>query len=307
MPVREAPDGAPAAAAEPVDGELLQRLSVVIPTLNEADSIAHVLAGIPACVHEVIIVDGLSSDGTTDVAAAAWPGVKIVRQEVRGKGAAIRAGIEAASGEYVALMDGDGSTDPAYLPAFARVLADGADYAKGSRFLPGAGTDDMPFHRRVGNWLFVQLAQLLVGARFTDITYGYNAVRRDRCGAMALEIDGWAQEIVTNLRMARCGMRVKEVPAFEPRRFAGEAKLRTWSAGWSILRAMLAERRHPISGLEGNALPPTGSSAQPWMAVMAPGNGDVDPWSRQLSEETSASLTGGPNVLEVDEALNAAS
>ena len=225
-------------------------MSVVIPTLNEVDCITHVLARIPTSVREIIVVDGLSTDGTAEAAAAARPDVRVVHQQVRGKGAAIRAGIEEATGDYIVLMDGDGSTDPAYISAFARVLAGGADYAKASRFLPGSGTDDMPFHRHVGNWLFVQLARVLFGARFTDITYGYNAVRRDKRGAMALEIDGWAQEIVTNLRMVRYGMRVEEVPAFEPQRIAGVAKLQTWSAGWSILCAILAERRHPLPRLE---------------------------------------------------------
>jgi Glycosyl transferase family 2 len=265
------------------DEVLLRRVSVVIPTLNEADCIAHVLARIPTSVREVIVVDGLSTDGTADVAAAARLDVRVVHQQVRGKGAAIRAGVEAASGDYIVLMDGDGSTDPAYISAFARVLAGGADYAKASRFLPGAGTDDMPFHRRVGSWLFVQLARVLFGTHFTDITYGYNAVRRDKRGAMALEIDGWAQEIVTNIRMVRYGMRVEELPAFEPRRIAGVAKLQTWSAGWTILRAILAERRHPLAGLGASAQPSSFNSGRPSVAVTVHGSRDVDPWLRELS------------------------
>jgi glycosyltransferase involved in cell wall biosynthesis len=286
------------------DEALLQRVSVVIPTLNEVDSIASVLARIPDSVREIIVVDGLSSDGTADVAAAARADVRIVHQHARGKGAAIRAGIDEASGEYIVLMDGDGSTDPAYIAAFARVLADGADIAKGSRFLPGAGTDDMTFHRRIGNWGFVLLARILFGARFTDITYGYNAVRRDRRDAMALEIDGWAQEIVTNLRMVRYGMRVEEVPTFEPRRIAGVAKLRTWSAGWAILRAILAERRRPISGL-ANAQQPAWNPAQPWAVVKVHGSRELDPALRQLSDGTPGILALGLNGLEPDEAVNA--
>jgi hypothetical protein len=303
-----------------MDEALLRRVSIVIPTLNEGDSIARVLVGIPVSVREVIVVDGLSSDGTAEAATVARPGVRIVRQPVRGKGAAIRAGIEHASGEYVVLMDGDGSTDPAYISTFARVLADGADIAKGSRFLPGAGTDDMTFTRRVGNWFFVLLARVLFGARFTDITYGYNAVRRDRAGAMALEIDGWAQEIVTNLRMVRYGMRVEEVPTFEPRRTAGVAKLRTWSAGWSILRAILAERRRPLEELEAIMRPSVWNSGQPGVPVMVhasegpdrPGvpvmvqaREDPDPALRHLSDGTSDSLEPGLVVRDREESVNA--
>jgi hypothetical protein len=265
------------------DEALLRRVTVVIPTLNEVECIAQVLARIPTFVREIIVVDGLSTDGTAEAAAAARPDVRVVHQQIRGKGAAIRIGIEEAVGDYIVLLDGDGSTDPSYISSFARVLDDGADYAKGSRFLPGSGTDDMPFHRRLGNWLFVQAARILFGTRFTDITYGYNAVRRDKRWAMALEIDGWAQEIVTNIRMVRYGMRVEELPAFEPQRIAGVAKLQTWSAGWTILRAILAERRHPLAGLGASAQRSTGTSRNQPMAIKVHGSRDLDPWLRELS------------------------
>jgi glycosyltransferase involved in cell wall biosynthesis len=278
------------ATVHTIDEALLRRVSVVIPTLNEAESIGLVLAGIPTSVREIIVVDGLSSDGTPDVAAATRADVRIVRQTIKGKGAAIRAGMDAAVGEYVLLMDGDGSTDPAYIPVFARALADGADIAKGSRFLPGGGTDDMTFHRRLGNWGFVVLARILFGARFTDITYGYNAVRRDRRAAMALEIDGWAQEIVTNLRMVRYGLRVDEIPTFEPRRTAGVAKLRTWSAGWAILKAILAERGRPLLGREAETDWSDGAPGQAWTTVKVHGIGEVDPDLVQLGD-------AGPSII----------
>lgn len=259
---------------EPTESALLGRVTVVIPTLNEAECIREVLLAIPPTVGEVIVVDGLSSDGTGAAALAARPDVRLMHQTVPGKGAAIRLGVEAASGDYIVFMDGDGSTDASHIAAFARTLAGGADYVKASRFLPGSGTDDMPLHRRVGNWFFVVLAKVLFGTRFTDITYGFNAVKRDHAAGMALEIDGWAQEIVTNIRMFRRGLRVQEIPAFEPRRIAGEAKLQTWSAGWDILGAMLAERRRPLAppgqprveGHGGEAL--RQRSARPLVPVM---------------------------------------
>jgi glycosyl transferase family 2 len=269
---------------------LLRRVSVVIPTLNEVESITHVVAAIPAAVREIIVVDGLSTDGTANAALAARPDVRVVHQQAPGKGAAIRAGVHAASGDYIVLMDGDGSTDPAYIATFARVLAGGADYAKASRFLPGAGTDDMPFHRRVGNWLFVQLSRILFGTGFTDITYGYNAVRRDHLEAMALEIDGWAQEIVTNLRMVRYGMRVEEIAAFERRRIGGAAKLRTWSAGWAILCAIVAERGRSLPPLQGISLSSLGASSRAPVPVMADGRGEAEAWLQQVSDETEAQI-----------------
>ncbi len=217
-------------------------VSVVIPALNEAASLPHVLPRIPAGVHEVILVDGASTDGTIEVARRIRPDIHVVRQERPGKGAALRAGFEAASGDIVVHLDADGSTDPAEIPAFVDCLLSGADFAKGSRFAPGGRTDDITPLRRLGNWGFVVLANTLFGSRFSDITYGYNAVWRRHLPLLAPEIDGWAHEIVANIRAFRRGLRVVEVASCEAPRVAGEAKLHTFSAGWTILNAIIHER-----------------------------------------------------------------
>lgn len=221
-------------------------VSVVIPALNEAGSLPHVLPRIPAGVHEVIIVDGASTDGTIEVARRLMPNVRIVRQERPGKGAALRAGFEAATGDIVVHLDADGSTDPAEIPSFVETLINGADYAKGSRFARGGSSDDITPLRRIGNWGFVALANGLFGSRFSDITYGYNAVWRRHHVLLAPEIDGWAHEIIANIRAYRRGLRVVEVPSAEAPRVAGEAKLRTFSAGWTILRAIVGEWFRPL-------------------------------------------------------------
>ena len=218
------------------------RVSAVIPALNEAENLPYVLSRIPPWLHEVILVDGGSRDGTAEVARRLCPTVRIVEQDRRGKGAALRSGMEAATGDIIVMLDADGSTDPAEIPAFVGALLGGADFAKGTRFIQGAGTDDMPLLRRLGNWAFVTLANLLFGVRFSDITYGYNAIWRQHRHLLALEIDGWAQEIVSNLRVAQAGLRVVEVASFERLRLAGEAKLKALSAGCAILKAIFVER-----------------------------------------------------------------
>lgn len=250
------------------------RVSVVIPALNEADNIPAVLAAIPSWVHEVVLVDGRSTDGTPDVARRAWPNhhivvkerrqrqdrrraprpdavdrrgegmaLRIVGQTARGKGNALKMGYAATTGEIIIHLDADGSTDPREIGRFVETLKAGADYAKGTRFRNGGGTDDMPFHRKIGNGALTMLTNILFGTRYTDITYGYNAFWRRHAGALALEIDGWANEIVGNIRVARHGLRVVEVPSFEHPRLAGEAKLQgVYQVGWKILRAIIAER-----------------------------------------------------------------
>ncbi len=219
-------------------------VSVVIPALNEAENLPHILPLIPTWVHEVILVDGNSTDDTVAVARRVLPSVRIVKQTAseRGKGAALRAGVAACRGDIVVLLDADGSTDPAEIPVYVSTLLAGADYAKGSRFLQGAGTVDMPIYRQIGNGSLVLLTNILFKTRYSDITYGYNAFWRSDAHLLALEINGWACEIVNNIRAARNGLRIVEVASFEHERIAGEAKLQTWSAGWTILKAILRER-----------------------------------------------------------------
>ncbi|MGH2371540.1 MAG: glycosyltransferase family 2 protein, partial [Chloroflexota bacterium] len=164
------------------DGRADERLgrclvSVVIPALNEAKNLRYVLPRIPAGVHEVLLVDGCSTDGTMEVARQLYPSIRLVTQEGKGKGAALRSGFAAARGEIIVMLDADGSTDPAEIPDFVAVLQAGADLAKGSRFLAGGGTADMSLLRRLGNGAFVALVRLLFGGRYSDLCYGYNAFR----------------------------------------------------------------------------------------------------------------------------------
>ena len=242
------------------------RVSVVIPALNEAENLRHVLPRIPSDVEEVILVDGGSVDATIEVARAVMPSIRVIQQEGRGKGAALRAGFAAATGDIIVHLDADGSTDPAELPAFVGALLGGADYAKGTRFGQGADTTDITWVHKLGNWGFVKLSNLLFGTHFSDITYGYNAVWRQHCDKLAPEIDGWAHEIVGNIRAVRNGLRVVEVACREYPRLSGEPKLKTFSAGWVILCAIVAERFRSVPAHEPVTERPA-AAASAWAAA----------------------------------------
>jgi glycosyltransferase involved in cell wall biosynthesis len=213
----------------------------VIPALNEAACLPDVLPYLPEWVYEVLLVDGDSTDGTVTVARSLLPNIRIVTQDRRGKGAALRTGVRAASGDIIVMLDADGSTDPGEIPAFIGALLAGADFAKGSRFLQGAGSTDMNSVRRVGNWAFAVLANVLFQTRFSDLTYGYNALWARNRWSLALEIDGWPHEIISNIRVARSGLKVVEVASFEHARVAGEAKLQLIPAASAILAAIFGE------------------------------------------------------------------
>ena len=217
------------------------KVSVVIPALNEAGSLPFVLERIPREVHEVLLVDGRSSDDTIDIARRNFENICIVMQPGDGKGDALRAGFAAATGDVIVALDADGSTDPIEIPAFVGALCAGADFAKGSRFLQGGGTSDMPIHRKLGNRTFVILVRMLVGGQYSDLCYGYNAFWRDVLPKIDLDGDGFEIEALMNIRALKAGLRVVEVASFESRRVKGVAKLRTVPDGWRVLKTIILD------------------------------------------------------------------
>jgi glycosyltransferase involved in cell wall biosynthesis len=163
-------------------------------------------------------------------------------QEGEGKGAALRSGFAAATGDVIVMIDADGSNDPAEIPRFVGMLASGADFAKGSRFLLGGGTTDMPFYRRAGNRVFVWLVRLFWGTRCSDLCYGYNAVWRDCVDRLELDCGGFEIETMMNIRALRARLNIAEVPSFEAERIHGESNLQTLRDGWRVLRTICHER-----------------------------------------------------------------
>jgi glycosyltransferase involved in cell wall biosynthesis len=230
------------ATANPLPARSTVTVSVVVPALNEAENLPHVLPRIPKWVHEIILVDGYSVDGTAEVAARLCPDIRIIQQDGRGKGAALRTGFAAATGDIIVMLDADGSTDPAEIPYYIGALMSGADFAKGSRFLQGGGTADMPFYRKAGNWAFVMMVRALFGGKYSDLCYGYNAFWSYCLPHLELDGDGFEIETMMNVRALQAGLSVAEVPSFEAKRIYGEGRLRTIPDGWRVLRTIVQER-----------------------------------------------------------------
>src|SRR5579859_4215289 len=218
------------------------RISVVIPTLNEARNLPYVLPRIPRIVHEVIVVDGLSTDDTVALARLLYPGVHIVYQTRPGKGNALRHGFEACTGDIIVALDADGSADPTEIDNFVEALRDGADFAKGSRFARGGGSEDITALRRMGNSLLNSMVNLLYGTRYTDLCYGYNAFWRHCLPFMNVDCDGFEVETLINVRIAKAGLIIQEVASFESNRMYGKSNLNTFRDGWRVLRTVIKER-----------------------------------------------------------------
>jgi glycosyltransferase involved in cell wall biosynthesis len=200
------------------------RISVVIPTRNEAGSIALVLDDIPRPpVTDVVVVDASSTDGTAAIAAA--HGARVVVEPRRGYGRACLTGIDAVSpSDIILFLDGDYSDRPAELPRLIEpILAGRADITIGSRLggmrAPGA----LPWHSIAGNWTAARLIRLMYGVRITDLG-PFRAARGDVIRALGLRENGygWAVELI--IRGALAGNRIEEVPVSYHRRI-GQSKI----------------------------------------------------------------------------------
>lgn len=232
-------------------------VSVVMPALNEARNLPHVFARLPEDLHELIIVDGHSADDTVAVARELRPDVCVVKQNRVGKGNALACGFEAATGEIIAMVDADGSADPAEIPQFVAALLGGADFAKGTRFTHGGGSEDITRLRRFGNRGLVNLVNYLYSTRYTDLCYGFNVFWQKHLPVLGLDPasppppdgdgrlwgDGFEVETLIHLRVARAGLTVCEVPSYEHPRLHGVSNLHAPRDGMRVLRTVLRERR----------------------------------------------------------------
>ena len=214
------------------------RVSVVIPTLNEVQNLPHVFARLPSDLHEVIVVDGRSTDGTREVARRLRPDAVIIEQEGTGKGDALQAGFNACSGEIIVMLDADGSADPQEIPRFVAALCQGADFVKGSRFAQGGGSDDLTALRSAGNWALNRVVNALYGTSYTDLCYGFNAFWARCLPYMRVDCDGFEVETLINVRIAKAGLVIHEVPSFESSRQYGSSNLSVLRDGLRVLRVI---------------------------------------------------------------------
>jgi glycosyltransferase involved in cell wall biosynthesis len=218
-------------------------VSLIIPTLNEAKNLDHVLPAIPELVDEVVVVDGGSTDGTLDVVRELRPDAVIVLEPRPGKGMALEAGFAVATGDILVIMDADGSMDPLDIVTFVAALNAGADVAKGSRFLQGGGSSDLTLIRTLGNHALTQVVRWTFGGRYSDLCYGYMAFWRHVLPTFDGGAVGFEVETFLNVRTLAAGLRVVEVASFESARIHGESHLRTFRDGTRVLRTIARERR----------------------------------------------------------------
>jgi glycosyltransferase involved in cell wall biosynthesis len=230
------------------------RVSVIIPTHNEAQSIGRVLADLPAnTVTEVLVVDSNSTDGTPEIAAKM--GARVLREPRRGYGRACLTGLANASApDVVVFLDGDYSDRPAELPLLlAPIIAGRADITLGSRLGKRSMRGALPWHSAFGNRLAAFLISFLYGLRISDLG-PFRAGRADVLRQLELQEEtyGWAVEII--LKGTLGGFRIVEVPvSYYPR--IGKSKISgtlkgTIGAAWFIISLILRYYfRHRRAGM----------------------------------------------------------
>lgn len=248
-------------------------VTVVVPARDEAANIGWVLSRLPLFVTRVVLVDGSADDRTALAARDHRPDVEVISQTPAGKGAALVTGLLAAPGEIAVMMDADGSMDPAEIQVLVAALLAGADVAKGSRMLAGAGSDDLNRLRRTGSRLLTFTANRLYHHPWSELCYGYAAFWTDVLPTLGLDRmavtapipratarivrrfrrgiaygNGFEIEAILFTRAVRAGLRVTEVASFEHARRNGQSNLVTFRDGARVLMALLNERGYVPAG-----------------------------------------------------------
>jgi glycosyltransferase involved in cell wall biosynthesis len=229
------------------------KLSLIIPALNEEESLPVVLPELPwSTLHQVIVVDNGSQDRTADVAVA--HGARVVHEPQRGYGAACLTGVQAApEADILIFLDADGSFDANELTALVDPIERGeAELVLGSRLRGSREPGAMPLHGIIGNWLVAKVIGYLADIRLTDLG-PFRAIKRQTLERLHLEerTYGWPSEMI--VKAARLGVRIREVPVHYRRRHGGQSKVSgtwrgTFGASYRILRVTYKYARNPRRG-----------------------------------------------------------
>ena len=237
-----------------------KKISLVIPTKNEEKNLALLLFKIPSFIDEVIVVDASSRDGTYELALNSHRVTKTYKQRGFGKGSALCLGAQAATGELIIFMDADGSMSPDEFPIMLKMLInEDVDIVKGSRYLEGAGSDDLSAFRSAGNRGLLWLARILYNCNWSELAYGYFAFKSSVVKKLDLNEfeskisskfifsklaygQGFEIEAVIFCRAARRNLKVLEFASHETKRWNGTSNLKAIPDGFRVLSAIILER-----------------------------------------------------------------
>ena len=219
----------------------MKNVSIIVPTLNEADNLKELLDSLLKFdfLQEIIFIDAHSNDGTEELMRSYMKEhekITFFLQKSKGKGAALIEGFQKAKGEIIVIIDADLSHDISEIPALIKPIQEGtADAVLASRFLADGGSEDITKFRIFGNWVFCSLVNLFWHVNYTDLCYGFRAFKGEMIPKLELKTTGVEIETELSIEIAKKNIKFVEIPSYEYARKAGTGKLRTFQDGYRIL------------------------------------------------------------------------
>lgn len=220
--------------------------SLIILTLNEIEGVSTLYDRIPFdAVDECLVVDGGSTDGTVEFFRDR--GIRVVPQEIKGRGEAFRIAVKEANGDHLIFFSPDGNEDPGDIPRLLELLTNGYDIAIASRFLPDSRNeeDDLRFPWRAwANKAFTLVANTIWNLKrsyITDTINGYRAIKKEVFYKLNIDAPGFVIEYQMSIRAMKLGLKVKEIPTIEGNRIGGESTAKSIQTGLLFLRFLLKE------------------------------------------------------------------
>lgn len=218
------------------------KISLVIPTKDEAGAIGRVLKEVPKnIVDEIIVIDGNSTDNTAKEAAAQLRAGKdkFILQKKKGFGAALLETFKVAKGDVIIIMNGDGSHNPKDVLPLVNKIRQGYEYVIASRYIKGGRSDDDTMIRFIGNRTLTWLTNLLHGSHVTDSLHFFTAITSKGLKKLHLSSTGFEFCIEILIKAHKAGLKFAEIPVVERPRYAGKSKVNIFSAGLKILAMIL--------------------------------------------------------------------
>lgn len=217
--------------------------TLVLFTKNEIEAVRALFDRIPwNAFNEVFVIDYRSTDGTVEFFEGR--GIRVVRQEIPGRGEAFRMAARIAKGDIVVLLSADGNDDPADAPRLAGLVAGECDMAVASRFMKGARNDEadklFPW-RAWANQAFTVIANVCFRGRMTDTITGFRAIRRDKLLLLKLDAQGFTIEYQTSIRAMKLKLKICEMPTIEGDRIGGRSTAAAIPTGLRVLKVLLRE------------------------------------------------------------------
>lgn len=214
--------------------------TLIILTFNEINGIRSLYDKIPFNkVNECFVVDGGSTDGTVEFFKE--KGMKVITQEIHGRGEAFRIGMKKATGENLVYFSPDGNEDCNDIPNLIAELNKGSDIAIASRFMKGSQSDDAGMVRGFGNKVFTTIANLIWGGNLKDSINGFRAIKKEKLRELNLDSQGFGIEYQMSIRAMKLKYKIKEIPTYEHNRIGGHSTAGTFDTGICFIKLIFHE------------------------------------------------------------------